>query len=97
MLQYDRIDVSQGIDINKTSASKECDNCHYQYFEDVGFKYEPYVCSGCHNISMMACELKNTAILSIKSVDYRCVLWNMNKNDPVNRLNNFRLDDRGTL
>ena len=28
MLYYDRIDVSEGIDINKTSASKECDICH---------------------------------------------------------------------
>ena len=25
MLYYDRIDFSEGIDINKTSASKECD------------------------------------------------------------------------
>ena len=32
MLYYDRIDVSEGIDINKTSESKECDICHYCYF-----------------------------------------------------------------
>ena len=29
MLYYDRIDVSEGIDVNKTSESKECDICHY--------------------------------------------------------------------
>ena len=29
MLYYDRTDVSEGIDINKTSASKECNICHY--------------------------------------------------------------------
>ena len=29
MLYYDRIDVSEGTDVNKTSASKECDICHY--------------------------------------------------------------------
>ena len=29
MLYFDRIDVSEAIDINKTSASKECDICHY--------------------------------------------------------------------
>ena len=28
MLYYDRIEVSEGIDVNKTSASKECDVCH---------------------------------------------------------------------
>ena len=32
MLYYNRINVSEGIDINKTSASKECDICHYWYF-----------------------------------------------------------------
>ena len=32
MLYIDRIDVSEGIDVNKTSASKECDICHYWYF-----------------------------------------------------------------
>ena len=45
----------------------------------------------------MACELKSIAILNVKGVDYRCVLWNMSKNDAINRLNNSKLDDRGTL
>ena len=29
MLEHDRIDISEGIDVNKTSLSKECDICHY--------------------------------------------------------------------
>ena len=32
MIYYDRIDVSGGIYVNKTSSSKECDVCHYWYF-----------------------------------------------------------------
>ena len=36
MLEYDRIDLLLGIDINKTIASKECDICHYWYFKDIG-------------------------------------------------------------
>ena len=59
MFQYDRIDVSEGIDINKTSASKECMLCHCWYFKDVGYKSQSYVCNGCHAVSMMAYELKN--------------------------------------
>ena len=51
MLEYDRIDISEGIDINKTNASKECYICHYWYFKDIGFKYEPYLCNGCHGLS----------------------------------------------
>ena len=73
MLQYEKIDVSEGIDTNKTSASKECMLCHYRYFKDVGFKFEPYVCNKCHDILMTACELKNITILNVKGVDFRCI------------------------
>ena len=43
MLEYERIDISEGIDINKTNLSKKCDICHYWYFKNIGFKYEPYL------------------------------------------------------
>ena len=43
LLNYDRIDVSEEIDVNKTSESKECDICHYFYFLDKGFKFQPNV------------------------------------------------------
>ena len=55
--------------------------CHYWYFKDIGYKFQPYVRNGCHDISMMAYELKTIAILNAKGVDYRCVLWNMSEND----------------
>ena len=29
MLYFDRVDISEGIDVNKTSKSKECDIFHY--------------------------------------------------------------------
>ena len=29
MICYDRIDLSEGIDVNRTSALKECEVCHY--------------------------------------------------------------------
>ena len=50
MLEYDRIDLSEGIDVNKTSAAKACDICHYWYFKDICFKYEPYLCNGFHDL-----------------------------------------------
>ena len=50
MLEYDRIDISEQIYVNKTNASKECDICHYCYFKDIGFKYEPYLCNCCHDL-----------------------------------------------
>ena len=39
MLYYDRIDVSERIDAKKTSASKECDVCHYWHFFNYSFKF----------------------------------------------------------
>ena len=39
MLHFDKIDVSEGIDVNKTSESKQCDMCHYLYFLNKGFKF----------------------------------------------------------
>ena len=51
MLEYDGIDISDfsSIDVNQINASKECDVCHYWCFKDIGFKYEPYLCNGCHD------------------------------------------------
>ena len=74
MLQYEQIDVSEGINNNKTSASKECMLCHYWYFKDIVFKFEPHVCNKCHDELMTAYELKNIAILNVKCVDFRCIL-----------------------
>ena len=38
MLEYDRIDISEGIDVKKTNVSKECDICHNYYFLERAFK-----------------------------------------------------------
>ena len=40
MLQYEKTDVSEGIDVNKTRASKECELCPYWFFKDIGFTFE---------------------------------------------------------
>ena len=45
MIYYDRIDVSEGIDVNKTSASKWCDVCYYWYFLNYSCKFQPNVCN----------------------------------------------------
>ena len=49
MLEYDRIDISEGIDVDATNKSKECMLCHYWYFLDKNFSYRPYLCDGCYN------------------------------------------------
>ena len=78
MLEYNRIDTSEGIDINKTSASKEFDICHY-----LDFKYEPYLCNGCHDVMQKAMNYNDIAIVSIKGRDYRIHFWCMSKDDAI--------------
>ena len=65
MLYYHRIDVSEGIDINKTSASKESDICHYWYFLDKDFKFQRYICHACHDLLMKSINHNDVAILNI--------------------------------
>ena len=63
MLEYDRIDISVEIDVNKTSASKECDICCCWYFKDIACRYEPNLCNGCHNLMQKAMSFNDVAIV----------------------------------
>ena len=83
MRQYEKIDASEGIDINKTCLSKECELCHYWFFKDVGFKFEEHVCNGCDDLLMMAHSLKNIAILNAKGATFRCLLMGTSKNETL--------------
>ena len=58
MLQYERIDASEEIDVNKTKPSKQCKLFHYWFFKDIGFKFEEHVCNRCHDLLTMAYSLK---------------------------------------
>ena len=97
MLQYEKIDVSEGVDVNKTSSSKECMLCHYWFFKDVGFKVKDHVCNKCHDLLMTAYGLKNIATLSVRGTAFRCILWSISRNEGLKRLNNSVLEDKGVL
>ena len=79
MLQYERIDVSEGVDLNKSDKSKECIICHFWYFKDIGYKYQPHVCNGCHDLTMVVYDLNYFMILNIKGIDYKCYVSNIRK------------------
>ena len=97
MLQYKRIDISEGIDFDKTNKSVECMICHYWYFKDIGFKYQPYICNGCYNFSMIVQNLDDFLILRVNGVDYRCCVVNMSRTYAVSLLSNFVLDNKAVL
>ena len=94
MLEYDKIYISEVIDINKTSASKECDICHYWYFLDKNFKYEPYLCNGCHDLMQKAMNYNDVAIVSIKENDYRIHFWYMSKDNAISIMKNSNLNEK---
>ena len=98
MLEEDRIDISEGIDVNKTSLSKECDICHYWYFKDIGFKYEPYLCYSCHDLMQKAMSFNNVVVVYVRESAYRTNFWYMSKNDATNLMNGSNLvHKRGVL
>ena len=94
MVYFDRIDVSEGIDVNKTSASKECIICYYWYFLDKSFKFQPTVCNGCHNVLMMSMNLKDIAVLNIHGVDYCCIINGTSKSKAIGLLKNANLNEK---
>ena len=94
MLEYDRIDILQGIDINKTNASNESKICHYWYFQDFGFKYEPYLCNGCHGLMPKAISFNDVAVVYVKGRAYRIHFWYMSKDDAISITNNSNLTDK---
>ena len=97
MLEYDRIDISEGIDVNKTNLSKECDICHYWYFKDIGFKYEKYLCNGCHDLMQKAMSFNNVAIVYVKGNAYRINFWYMSKDVAIDKMNCSNLVDKGVF
>ena len=95
MLEYDRIDILEGMDVNKTSASKECDICHFWCFKYIGFKYEPH---GCHDLMQKAMIFNDVAIFYVKESAYKIYIWYMSKGDAISIMNNFNLvDKKGVL
>ena len=96
MLEYDRIDISEGIDINKTSASKECDICHYWYFLDKNVMMDVNV-NGWYDLIQKTINFNDVSIVSIKGNDYRIHLWGISKNDAVTLMTNSNLSDKNGI
>ena len=87
MLYFDRIDISEGIDVNKTSTLKECNICHYCCFLSFSFKFQSNVCNRCHDLLMMSMNLSDIAILNIKGSNYHCIISLISKNEAINLKN----------
>ena len=71
--------------------------CDYWYFKDIRFKYQPYVCNGCHDFSMTVQNLSDFFVVTIKNVDYRVYITGVDKKAAVFILKNSDLSNKGVL
>ena len=95
MISYERIHKIEGINLEKQRS--ECMVCDYWYFKDIGFKYQRYICNGCHDFSMSVQNLKDFFISTINNGDYRAYIANVDKKAAIYFLNNSVLDDKGVI
>ena len=99
MLEYDRIDISEGIDVKKCNeTSRQCRLCKFYYFLNKNFNYQTYLCDGCHDISIKSTSMQNLAIIYHGRKAYRINFVFMSKNDVFNLIKNSNIiDKKGVL
>ena len=98
MLEYDRIDISEEIDVDMSDKSKECILCHYWHFLNKNFSYGPYLYDGCYNIAQKSIKFKNIAIVHLWESAYRIYFLYMSKRKAKKLMNNSNLiDKKGVL
>ena len=97
MLYFDRINVSEGIDVNKTSESKTCDICHYWYFLDKAFKFQQDVRNGCHDILMISMKLSNIAIVNTPAAACCHIISGISKNEAINFIQSLDLTKKSRI
>ena len=76
----------------KVIKSKECMICHYWFFKH-GFRFQDSVCNGCHDLTMLSDNVSDIAVITIKSLDYRCIIHSSSKSKAINLLENSLLED----
>ena len=99
MLEYNRIDLSEGIDNKKfKETSRKCSLCKFYYFLDKNFNYGPYLCNGCYDMSLKAISMQNVAITNHNGNIYHVNFAFMSKKDAFNLIKNaVIIDKKGTL
>ena len=98
MLEYDRIDNSEGIGSTRNKlVSKECWMCHFWFFIDKNFNFDGRLCNGCHDMNVKAVSMNNLAVVYVGDV-YRINFAFMKKSDAINLIKNaVIIDKRGVL
>ena len=99
MLEFDRIDISEGADIEKCKeTSRECSLWKFYYFLDKNFNYGPYLCNGCYDMSLKAINMNDLTIINHNGNHYRVNFAFISKKDASNLIKNaVIMGEKGTL
>ena len=70
--------------------------CHYWFFNH-GFKFQDSVSNGCHDLTILCLNIRNIAIITVKNLDYQCIIHNISKSEAINLLENSVLENCGYI
>ena len=96
MLYYNVIDINKGINPAKSNNSKKCTIYHYWFF-NYGFGYQKLVCNGCHDLTMLCLTFSDIVIITVKGVNYRCIIGDTSKSAAIHLLENSVPKDCGYI
>ena len=84
----------KGLMLTKQVYQKNVIFVTYQYFKDIGFNYEPYLCNGCHDLMQKTMSFNDVATVYDKGNAYRIYFWYMSDDDAISIMNNSNLIDK---
>ena len=93
MLYCNRTDINEVIHPTKSNNSKECMVFHYWFFNH-GFKFQDSVCNNCHDWTMLCLNVSDISLITVKKVDYHCIINDINKSKATNLLENSVVEYR---
>ena len=99
MLEYNRIDLSEGIDVNKCEdTSRKCNLFQCYYFVFKNFNYQRHISDGCHDLPTKAISMQNIAVIYHDGHAYRVNFAFMSRNNAFNLMkNSIIIDKKETL
>ena len=89
MIQLDRIEDSEGIDLDKTDKSKESKISYYNYFY-IGFKYDSKIYNKC---DWGIKSFGNFAIITANDFSYRFFMFDITEEDVIEFIKDFKPDE----
>ena len=86
----------EGIDLIKSNRRKKCMICHYWFFNH-RFKFQDSVYNGWNDLTMLSVNISNIVIITVKNVDYRCIIHDISKSEGINSSKSSSYKDRGYI